>query len=61
MKFQDSSFNGSKNTVGTKKCDPRTHACSKSNMPHQHFQSWGHKNTTSRSKLFLQVEFLFMN
>ena len=56
MKFQDSSFNGLKVTVGTKKCDPCTHACSKSNMPHQHFQSWGHKNT--RSKLFLQVEFL---
>ena len=60
MKFQDSSFNGLKVTVGTKKCDPRTHTCSKkSNMPHQHFRSWGHKNT--RSKLFLQVEFLFMN
>ena len=44
MKFQDSSFNGLKVTVGTKKCDPPTHARSKSNMPHQLFQSWGHKN-----------------
>ena len=26
MKFQDSSFNGLKVTVGTKKCDPPTHA-----------------------------------
>ena len=25
MKFQDSSFNGLKVTVSTKKCDPRTH------------------------------------
>ena len=25
MKFQDSSFNGLKVTVGTKKCDARTH------------------------------------
>ena len=25
MKFQDSSFNGLKVIVGTKKCDPRTH------------------------------------
>ena len=27
MKFQDSSFNGLKVIVGTKKCDPRTHPC----------------------------------
>ena len=26
MKFQDSSFNSLKVTVGTKRCDPRTHA-----------------------------------
>ena len=39
MKFQDSSFNGLKVTVGTKRV---THAPSKSNMPHQLFQSWGH-------------------
>ena len=26
MEFQDSSFNGLKVTVGTKKCDPLTHA-----------------------------------
>ena len=57
MKFQHSSFNGLKVTVGTKKCDPRTHACSKSNMLHQHFQSLGHKNT--RSKLFLQIFFIY--
>ena len=25
IKFQDSSFNGVKVTVGTKKCDPHTH------------------------------------
>ena len=48
MKFQDSSFNGLKVTVGTKSVKhPRTHppkhACSKSNMPHQLFQSWGQK------------------
>ena len=44
MKFQDSSFNGLKVTVGTKSVTThtRTHARSKSNMPHQLFQSWGH-------------------
>ena len=47
MKFQDSSFNGLKVTVGTKSVThapthARTHARSKSNMPHQLFQSWGH-------------------
>ena len=54
MKFQDSSFNGLKVTVGTKsvtharthpRTHPRTHARSKSNMPHQLFQSWGHNHT----------------
>ena len=45
MKFQDSSLNGLEVRVGTKKCDSRTHdARSKSNMPHQLFQSWGHNN-----------------
>ena len=45
MKFQDSSFIGLKVTVGTKSVTHRrTHACSKSNMPHQLFQSWGHNN-----------------
>ena len=49
MKFQDSSFNGLKVTVGTKNVThapthARTHARSKSNMPHQLFQCWGHKN-----------------
>ena len=43
MKFQDSSFNGLKVTVGTKSVmHAPTHARSKSNMPHQLFQSWGH-------------------
>ena len=47
MKFQDSSFNGLKVTVGTKRVThapthARTHARSKSNMPHQLFQSRGH-------------------
>ena len=62
MKFQDSSFNGLKVTVGTKSVThPRTHAPtharSKSNMPHQLFQSWGHKHAilfiiySSQSKL----------
>ena len=43
MKFQDSSFNGFKVTVGTKSVThPRMHAHSKSNMPHRLFQIWGH-------------------
>ena len=43
MKFQDFSFNGLKVTVGTKSVThARTHAHTKSNMPHQLFQSWGH-------------------
>ena len=49
MKFQDSSCNGLKVTVGTKSVThapthARTHARSKSNMLHQLFQSWGHNN-----------------
>ena len=45
MKFQDSSFNGLKVTVGTKSVTHApTHARSKSNMPHQLFQSWGHNH-----------------
>ena len=49
MKFQDSSFNGLKVTVGTKsvthaRTHARTHTRSKSNMPHQLFQSWGHND-----------------
>ena len=52
MKFQDSSFNGLKVTVGTKsvthpRMHARTHARSKSNMPHQLFQSWGHNHIFS--------------
>ena len=45
MKFKDSRFNSLKVTVDTKKCDTHTltHALSKSNMPHQLYQSWGHK------------------
>ena len=43
MKFQDSSFNGLKVTVGTKSVTHApTNGRSKSNMPHQLFQSWGH-------------------
>ena len=43
MKFQDSSFNGLKVTVGTKSVTHEpTHPRSKSNMPHHFFQSWGH-------------------
>ena len=43
MKFQDSSFNDLKVTVGTKSVThARTpHACSKSNLPHQLFKVWG--------------------
>ena len=48
MKFQDSSFNGLKVTVGTKSVTHApTHARSKSNMPHQLFQSWGHNEPCS--------------
>ena len=43
MKFQDSTFNGLKITVGTKTFAAPTHAYSKTNMPHQLFQSWGYK------------------
>ena len=41
MKFQDSSFNGLKVILGTK---GGMHTRSKSNMPHQLFQSWGHND-----------------
>ena len=48
MKFQDSSFNGLKVTVGTESVThPRTNGRSKSNMPHQLFRSWGHKHVSS--------------
>ena len=53
MKFQDSSLNGLKVRVGTKKCDTRTHGCSKSNMPHQLFQSWGHNKSDELMHLFV--------
>ena len=44
MKFQDSSFKVLKVTVGTKRVTHApTHGRSKSNMPHQLYQSWGHK------------------
>ena len=57
MKFQDFSFNGLKVTVGTKSVTHApTHARSKSNMPHQLFQSWGHKNEPRCEKTgFLQM------
>ena len=49
MKFQDPSFNGLKVTVGTESVThPRTNGRSKSNMPHQLFQSWGHKYEKNR-------------
>ena len=52
MKFKDSSFNGLKVTVGTKSVTHApTHARSKSNMPHQLFQSWGHNNDASLKSL----------
>ena len=44
MKFQDSSFNGLKVTVGTKKCDPLTHAPThdpKAICPINFFKVWG--------------------
>ena len=44
MKFQDYCFKGLKVTVGTKSVThAHTHTRSKSNMPHQLVQSWGHK------------------
>ena len=60
MKFQDSSFNGLKVTVGTKsvtqaRTHARTHARSKSNMPHQLFQSCGHKNKKHCCKSFVKI------
>ena len=52
MKFQDSSFNGLNVTVGTRSVThapthARTHGRSKSNTPHQLFQSWGHNEVSS--------------
>ena len=42
MKFQDSSLNGLKDTVGTKsETHARMHARSKSNVPHQLFSKLG--------------------
>ena len=55
MKFQDSSFNGFKVTVGTKiVTHAPTNRRSKSNMHHQLFQSWGHNKIeiNSQSKHF---------
>ena len=64
MKFQDSSFNGLKIIVGTKSVThapthPRTNGRSKSNMPHQLFQSWGHKNSGLNSKTRLHENGIF--
>ena len=57
MKFQESSFNGLKVTVGTKSVThPRTNGRSKSNMPHQLFQSWGH-NEGARVFTTLYIDF----
>ena len=57
MKFQDSSFNGLKVTVGTESVThPRTNGRSKSNMPHQLFQSWGH-NQTNRVSATMTLRF----
>ena len=59
MKFEDSSFNGLNVTVGTKSVThARTHA-PKAICRINIFKVGGKKNTVS--KLFLQVEFLFMN
>ena len=62
MKFQDSSFNGLKVTVGTKSVThpcthARTHARSKSNMPHQLFQSWGHNKLCTNLGYLLPLLF----
>ena len=52
MKFQDSGFNSLKVTVGTKSVTHApTNARSKSNMPHQLFQSWGIKNVEKAKSL----------
>ena len=57
MKIQDSSFNGLKVTVGTKSVThPRTNGRSKSNMPHQLFQSWGHKHMILWRTLIIKVK-----
>ena len=60
MKFQDTSFNSLKVTVGSKKCDAhtdaRTHAyMSKSNMPTIFFQRWGHKENKVTVERYLVV------
>ena len=56
MKFQDSSFNSLKVTVGTKSMKhPRTNGRSKSNMPNQLFQSWGHNEGTRVFTRFLPL------
>ena len=57
MKFQDSSFNGLKVTEGTKSVTHApTHARSKSNLPHQLFQSWGH-NYDGLESLMLHTKY----
>ena len=53
MKIQDSSFNGLKVTVGTKSVTHApTNGRSKSNMPHQLFQSWGHNEHPGKPQFF---------
>ena len=55
MKFQDSSFNGLKVTRGTKSVTHApTNGRSKSNMPHQLFQSWGHNYYANVLVLYLE-------
>ena len=52
MKFQDSSFNGLKVTVGTKSVThPRTHA-PKAICPINFFQSWGHNELQVENSLY---------
>ena len=57
MKIQDFSFNGLKVTVGTKSVTHApTNGRSKSNMPHQLFQSWGHKKACDfRTSTFVSL------
>ena len=64
MKFQDSTFNGLKVTVGTKKCDAHMHgqtdASSKSNMSAQLFQSWGLSIGKARPNLIIIPAFIHL-
>ena len=60
MKFQESSFNGLKVTVGTKSVTHApTNGRSKSNMPHQLFQSWGHNYRTAYLRLCFHIYIVY--